>query len=486
MNLDRKKIAVLDLTHGGIPISIKLAGLGAEVSAFDVYNTVDTGTLSEMEAKYGIRTSKEPLPVGAFDLLAAPVHLDPAYSMLAEARQAQKPVLSHHRIVGIILEKDPRLAEIRTVEITGVKAKTSTASLLADMLSRKVPVVLHTSRGLEIWKGGVPSEIRKGLSITPGSILSAVDNTFEAGIRPEFFIFEISIGGTGNADLGILTTLAPDYGIANNSSLAGEAKLQLVRTAKRGSTLVLNAAVENAMESAGEKIPEEVKIITFRDPFLPESEESADSVPADSSSWDSFSAGSFPADFILESEESNIRCLYQGRELFNALLQPGYNSSAYRTAFVAASAAALELGVDNMTVVETLKGFGGLAGRMQEKELEGITLIDNSNSGMDIRSAEKALEYALLKKKDERMQKIYLVLGEEAAQVCEGLPPEAVQGFVEKYGKKFERIFLVGERMRGIKAGNTAYAASLPEGLSEASKLAGKDDIIISSVKCFR
>ena len=123
---------------------------------------------------------------------------------------------------------------------------------------------------------------------------------------------------------------------------------------------------------------------------------------------------------------------------------------------------------------------------MQEKELEGIALIDNSNSGMDIRSAEKALEYALLKKKDERKHKMYIVLGEEAAQVCEGLPPEAVQGFVEKYGKKFERIVLVGERMRDIRAGNVTYAASLPEGLSEASKLAGKTDIIISSVKCFR
>ncbi len=466
MDLDRKKVAVLDLTHGGIPISIKLAELGAEVSAVDVYNTVDPRTLSELEDKYGIRTSKEPLPVGAFDLLAAPVHLDPAYPMLVEARQARKPVLSHHRIVGIILAKDPHLAGVRTVEITGVKAKTSTASLLADMLSRKFPVVLHTSRGLEAWKGGVPSEIRKGLSITPGSILVAVDSAFEAGLRPEYFIFEISIGGTGNADLGILTTLTPDYGIANNSSLAGEAKLQLVRTAKAGSVLVLNAAVEKALENTEEKIQGAVKKITFRDPFYPESGETAD--------------------FVLESEEGSVRCLFKNREMFCARLQPGYNSSAYRTAFVAASAAALELGVESGTVVETLEEFGGLAGRMQEKELEGIALIDNSNSGMDIRSAEKALEYALLKKKDERKQKIFLVLGEEAAQVCEGLPPEAVQGFVEKYGKKFERIVLVGERMRDIRAGNVAYAASLQEGLSEASKLAGKADIIISSVKCFR
>ena len=115
-----------------------------------------------------------------------------------------------------------------------------------------------------------------------------------------------------------------------------------------------------------------------------------------------------------------------------------------------------------------------------------VPLIDNSNSGMDIRSAEKALEYALLKRKDERREKLILVLGEEAAQVCEGLPPEAVRDFVAEHGKKFEKILLVGERMRSVKAGNVLYADSLPDGLSKAAELAGENDLVISCVKCFR
>ena len=114
--------------------------------------------------------------------------------MLTEARSEGKTVLSHHEAVGKILQADPRLSEIKIVEITGVKAKTSTASLLADMLSRSFEVVLHTSRGLEAWKEGIPFLIHRGLSITPGSILTAVEKSLEAGIRPEFFIFEISIG----------------------------------------------------------------------------------------------------------------------------------------------------------------------------------------------------------------------------------------------------------------------------------------------------
>jgi UDP-N-acetylmuramyl pentapeptide synthase len=178
--------------------------------------------------------------------------------------------------------------------------------------------------------------------------------------------------------------------------------------------------------------------------------------------------------------------MYRGKEILSASLRPGYNISAYRTAFVAASAAALDLGIEPEAIISAIEGFRGLSGRMQEKEMNGISLIDNSNSGMDILSAEKALDYALLKRKDEKKKGIILVLGEEASQVCEGLPPELVQGFVEKFGTKCKQVILVGERMKTVNGKNISYAQGLPEGLSKASEFAGGDDIILSSVKCFR
>jgi hypothetical protein len=61
-----------------------------------------------------------------------------------------------------------------------------------------------------------------------------------------------------------------------------------------------------------------------------------------------------------------------------------------------------------------------------------------------------------------------------------------VQGFVEKVGTNCRQIILVGERMKAVVAKNASYADSLSEGLSKASELAGGDDIILSSVKCFR
>lgn len=498
MDLCRKKLAVLDLIHGGIPIAKKLAALGNDVTGVDVYGTVDPSLLLELEKKHGIQCSKNSLPASKFDFLVAPVHLDSAYPMLAEARAEGKRVFSHHEIVGKILIDDSRLSGIKTVEVTGIKAKTSTASLLADMLSRKFEVVLHTSRGLEAWKGGISSLIGKGLSITPGNILVAVERVFEAGFRPDFFIFEISIGGTGTADLGILTTLSPDYGIANNTALASEAKLQLIRNAKPGSTLLLNSGAKKALVAAKTS---PAKILTFKDPFNAEFLEKLDEAAdftletsckiASPSVPPGFSASSIQSESSelpvpTESSGSVLHFMHRGNEIFSVSLLPEYNISAYKTAFIAASAAALELEVELEAVVAVLEEFRGLSGRMQEKELNGIALIDNSNSGMDILSAEKALEYALLKKKDEKKRGIILVLGEEASQVCEGLPPVSVQSFVEKFGTKCRQIILVGERMKTVVARNTSYADSLSEGLSKASELAGGDDIILSSVKCFR
>lgn len=497
--MSRKKIAVLDLTHGGIPIAKKLSALGEEVSGIDVYGTVTPEVFPELQEKYGVYCSKTPLQAQDFDCIIAPVHLDPEYPMLKEARAFGKKIYSHHEAVGKILQKDSRLLGIKTVEVTGVKAKTSTVSLLADMLSRKYAPVLLSSRGLEAWNQGVPTLLYRGLSITPGSILSAVDLVFAAGPKPDFFIFEISIGGTGTADLGILTTLSPDYKIANQSSLASEAKLQLVKNAKSGSTLLLNACAKKAIEASKTG---KAKVLTFKDPFISSIISSSAEIVHESwpESWDFELKTETPeaSEKVRESvhapisrpgtstSETYLHFLHKGQEIFAASLRPGYNNSAYMTAFVAASAAALQFGVEVESVIASLETFEGLAGRMREKEFEGLPLIDNSNSGMDILSAEKALEYALLKKKDEKKKGIILVLGEEASQVCEGLPPEAVRLFVEKHGIKCKHIILVGERMQAVKTKNTTYAKNLKVGLLKAAELAESEDIILSSVKCFR
>jgi len=141
------RIAVLDLTHGGAVIARKLKKIAGSVTGVDVYRTLDPESLNELETE-GIKTSKQPLDPSDFDIIIAPVHLDPGYPMLVGAVTQNIPIISHHQAVGQILSTYDMVNKI-LIELTGTKAKTSTAILLADILSAKKKVISHTSRGLE-------------------------------------------------------------------------------------------------------------------------------------------------------------------------------------------------------------------------------------------------------------------------------------------------------------------------------------------------
>ena len=457
--LDHTNVAVLDMTHAGIIIAEKLADLGLNVTAIDVYRTVDETILSALESDHCIITSKDPIPVDEFDLIVSPVHLDPRYVMLTDAREKGIEIITHHRAVGHILSVPGSLEDARVIEITGSKAKTSSASLLAKMLSMKMKVVLHTSRGLELWEEGNSKLLYSGLSIAPGSILLAVDKLNELGIAADCYILEVSIGLTGSADLGVITTLEPDYLIAASTSNASDSKMGALSYGKTEEVFFLNARDREAMDMAESN---NRNYHTFSD---------SDEIYADLQTY-------------FEDECVVFRNKEEG---FSSVLSPNYNYSSYVTAFAVSCSVALWMGVPMDEISSVVSSFEGLQGRMQEKELSGRKLIDNSNSGMDIRSVEKALDYAL----DEFLKcggsgRSIMVLGEEAAQVCEGLPPEDVSDLVSRRGNDLKNIILVGERMQGIVAENIMYASCLEEGLDMAAGLSSDNDTIISCVKCFR
>lgn len=455
--LDHTNVAVLDLTHAGIIIAEKFAGLGFNVTAIDVYRTVDEDILSKMGSDYGIVTSKDSLPVDGFDLIVSPAHLDPGYTMLADAREMSIDIMTHHEAVGLILSLTGVLDGATVIEITGSKAKTSSASLLAEMLSRKMKVILHTSRGLELWEQGHSSTVHLGLSIAPGSILLAVDRLAELDIAADFYILEISIGLTGSADVGVITTLGPDYRIAASTSNASDSKIRALSQCNPEEIFFLNARDSKALDKAGEN---DRTFFTFSD---------SEKVDADLKLH-------FEDDFLVLDHRDVS---------FTSSLSSCYNSKSYATAFAASVSVAMYMGVSTKDISEVIGSFEGLQGRMKEKELSGRKLIDNSNSGMDIRSAERSLDYAL-SKSETGSERIIMVLGEEAAQVCEGLPPEKVSEFVIRRAKDIGKLILVGERMQGMGGENVAYAPGLEEGLEMALEVSSQSDIILSCVKCFR
>jgi UDP-N-acetylmuramyl pentapeptide synthase len=461
---DVNGIIVLDLTHAGIIIATKLAKLGFSVTAVDAYRTVDENVLLELEEGCRIKTSKKPVQIDKYDLVISPAHLDPEYPVLAEARKKGIKILTHHQAVGSILSMKGWTDKGTVIEITGSKAKTSSASLLAEMLSQKMKVVLHTSRGLELWENSQCKILNLGLSIAPGSILLAIDKLDEFGVSAECYIFEVSIGLTGFADIGIITTLEPDYRIAASTSNASDAKISVLSYAKPEEIFFLNVKDMKAHDMAN-KFGR--TCFTFGD-----SEYSGQDYE--------------DADTVAYIDDKSVTFNHKNGT-FSSPLSQNYNSRSYATAFAVSTAVALKMEIPEQDIIGVIASFEGLQGRMQEKEFEGRTLIDNSNSGMDIKSAERSLDYALTKSKSEsEISGIIMILGEEAAQVCEGLPPEKVSEFVMRRSGELSRLILVGERMQDIGNGKFTYAGGLEEGLEIATAIASEKDIILSCVKCFR
>ncbi|MEI8003204.1 MAG: coenzyme F430 synthase, partial [Methanothrix sp.] len=136
------KVAVLDTIHGAAVIARRMVESGLQAEAIEVYHHTPN--------------------LEGFDLIVAPVHLSPDNPALAQARKWRKKIITHHQAVGELLggRVDPAM---NVFEVTGTHSKTSTALLLALMLSWHKKVLSHTTRGLEIWQDGKARLLEKGL-----------------------------------------------------------------------------------------------------------------------------------------------------------------------------------------------------------------------------------------------------------------------------------------------------------------------------------
>ncbi|MDD1759317.1 MAG: coenzyme F430 synthase, partial [Methanothrix sp.] len=368
------KVAVLDTIHGAAVIARKMVERGWQAEAFEVYH--HTPDLS------------------SFDLIVSPVHLSPHNPALEEARREGKTVITHHQAVGDLLRQDASAWEI--FEVTGTHSKTSTALLLAFVLSRHRKVVSHTTRGLEIWQDGRSTILQKGLSIAPANVIRAVQAAEDGGATS--LICEVSLGGTGLADYGILTSLFGDYMIASGSKWASTAKLQMLSLAKRGMRFIANS---------------ETRI---------------------------------SSDYPFGSGSGIYACsdrLVLGKEKAKMDLGVDLDFPGYQTAISAAAAAAHAAGLGCTDISEALFGFDGFPGRMKIRRLGHQTIFDGSNSGLKVRDVERALDRA-------RGPDLVAVVGEESKTVCEGMDIPVLSDLLRRRKGEIARLILVGERLQPL------------------------------------
>ena len=195
------EILVLDTIHGGADLADQLVSAGHRADTVDVYRGEQGITPEEAAAR-------------RYDLLVAPVHLDPGYPLLSSV---QAPRITHHLAVRMLLSgKAPR----PMVEVTGARGKTTTAHAIAHSLGGAG--VLHTSRGTFRFPG---QELLWKRSITPASVVPAAA---EAVKISGWLVAEESLGVSGAGDVAVLTS-GEDYRIAAGKRSALEAKVGSMR-----------------------------------------------------------------------------------------------------------------------------------------------------------------------------------------------------------------------------------------------------------------
>lgn len=405
-------VAVLDTIHGGSIIAAKMAESGLNAQALEVYHHTPD--------------------LGGYDLVVSPVHLSPNNPALAQVRREKKKVISHHQAVGeLLLARRGGRPLPQVFEVTGTHSKTTSALLLSLILSGRKRVLSHTTRGLEVWEDGRPRLIRSGLSITPASVILALDAAEEQGVQA--LVAEVSLGGTGLADFGIITSLSTDYLIAGQTKYASTAKLQMLSLAKRGAKILCHA---DARLSAD---------VTFASGGMVRAR---------------------PDSLLFGAERTGLDT------------DDRLHFASYETAIAAAAAAAWAAGLTAGEIARSISGFAGFAGRMKTIERDGTILYDCSNSGLKAKDVDRALDLA-------KGEGLTLVVGEDAKTVCEGMNIPALVELLRQRRAEAARLILVGERLLPLVDGLSAeWAGNLEEGLAKANE--GSPKRLLSCVKCFR
>ena len=195
------EILVLDTIHGGTELASDLERSGHHVDTVDIYRG-ERGITPEEAVRR------------RYDLLVAPVHLDPDHSLM---KAITAPRITHHGAVRMLL-----LGETPhpMIEVTGARGKTTTAHAIAHGLGG--PGVLHTSRGTFRYPEGTLLWKR---SITPASVIPAAR---EAARVSGWLVAEESLGVSGAGDVAVLTS-GEDYRIAAGKRSALAAKFESVR-----------------------------------------------------------------------------------------------------------------------------------------------------------------------------------------------------------------------------------------------------------------
>ena len=477
-------VFLVDLTHGGVKISSELAKSGnyENVYAYDLYNTLksededllityDVNIIKDLDSFKNQLKLNSIKRIGEIteekDLIINPIHSSlNIRELLVEIADLidsnkdsvlnQYDIINHHQATELVLslwKEETTNQNIKTIEITGVKGKTSVSFLLKEIfLENNKDTLLLSSLGAYLFRKNNDNEqkliLQKDISITPANIINTIQlakkianpkcSTFpicdknldlderieEKEILEEFnenpytdlnyemAIFENSLGICGLADIGILTNLVENYSIAKGQSDAREAKRQVF---KSPSVVIEYETLNEFYEDEKEEFKDRINSFSLNDSDANVYCKSID-YDIDNTHAEVIYHDLRTIDGRVINGKLNIGCFAPGpHHVLNVL---------------ATSTTALALGIDEETIQNALSKFKGIDGRTNVREIDaenGLRIIEEINPGINT----KAIESSINMIKD--IDNYYIIIGGKYGVTCEEIDEDKLSKFLHEY-----------------------------------------------------
>lgn len=417
-------ILVIDLTHGGVKISISLAKKGNSVYCFDIYNTLKDIDRQMLDV-YNIQLIQlDDLKNFTGDLkVIYPVHLPLSNEEIKKHNpKLNYTFITHHKAIAEILSGWAE--DINKIEITGVKGKTSCAFMLKEILIDDNPLLL-SSLGALIYENGKEITLKKNISITPANIKETVDLAHKlanpvCGDQPKnriynCAIFESSLGVSGIGDVGLLTNIVEDYPIAQNRSKASIAKKQ-----------VFDCNIVCIQKEALDKY------------YCDMNHDKINSFSLDDESSNLYTTNvSYSLDqTVIDMEYADVKT--KNGDVISGKIRvetfaPGQHHVLNVLGVVET---ALSLNISHEMIICGLKNYKGIPGRTNKRYIGNITVIEEINPGINTKAIEASINMI-------NNDSDYLIsIGGDYGITCEEIDEDAVAGLINSLDKE---IILTGE-----------------------------------------
>ena len=421
---------VMDLTHGGVKIAISLSKKGKKVLAYDIYKTLKPLDKKMLDA-YDVEIIElNDLKNFTGNLrVIYPIHLPLSHEEIIKFNPGLNyEFITHHQIIKEILKKWGE--DIRKIEITGVKGKTSSVFMLKEILLDENPLIL-SSLGAILYENRKEIILKKNISITPANIKESIDLAYKLANpicgkpngnsgKYDSAIFESSLGASGIGDVGLLTNIAENYPIANNKSNAATAKKQ-----------IFNCDTVVCEKECFDKYYSDVnheKINTFSlnnknaDLYLTDVRCSLDESEAD---IEYKNLKTVTGKII--SGNIKIRTFAPGMHLISNVL--------------GVVATALSLEISHEKIINGLKNYKGIEGRSNKKIISKSIIIEEINPGINTVAIKESIKMI------KNLEDYYVAIGGDYGITCEEIDEDKVSRFLDNINCS---LILTGDVGKGI------------------------------------